>query len=290
MPVQRALATLESDHPAATQTLQAARHRVSNGLSFAAAAKTARMSSPLDDALLSAAESAGRLGPSLARLSLWYEARVVRTNKIRNGLVFPALVLTLAAFAQPLPKFMEGSLTLVLYLVEAGRILLVFALSLATLGWIYRTLQQRQAHKTNALDRLRLALPLFGRHHRRIQMLSLLSAFEMLYTAGLPPDQAISIALRVLSNGCIRASFSGASAAFSAGKSITEVLTSSPHLSGLAHELVKAGEAAGTVGESLQRYEAIESEEVAQSDQAFADWTPRLVYALVAGWMVSTLF
>ena len=64
MLMERALATLESDHPVANESLQVARQRVRNGHSFAAAAKAARMVSPFDDALISAAEDAGRLGPS----------------------------------------------------------------------------------------------------------------------------------------------------------------------------------------------------------------------------------
>lgn len=39
MPMERALATLESDHPVANESLQVARQRVRNGHSFAAAAK-----------------------------------------------------------------------------------------------------------------------------------------------------------------------------------------------------------------------------------------------------------
>ena len=95
--------------------------------------------------------------------------------------MFPALVLTLAAFVQPLPALIGGDFTLVHYLLAAGQTLLVFAAFLIGFAGLYRSLQGRQARKTNGLDRMRLSIPLLGAHHQRVQIVTLLSAFEMLY-------------------------------------------------------------------------------------------------------------
>jgi general secretion pathway protein F/type IV pilus assembly protein PilC len=191
---------------------------------------------------------------------------------------------------QPLPAVIGGDFTLVHYLLAAGRTLLVFAAFLIGFAGLYRSLQGRQARKANGLDRMRLSIPLLGAHHQRVQIVTLLSAFEMLYATGLPPDRAISIVLRTLSNGCIRESFSRARSAFTQGKSVTAVFIRSPYLPSLARELIKAGDVVGDLTESLRRYGAIESESLSQADKAFANWIPRLVYVLVAGWMATSLF
>ena len=156
------------------------------------------MVSTLDDALISAAEYADRLGPELTRLSDWYESRMARERKIRSGIMLPALVLTLAAFVQLLPALIGGDFTLIL--LAAGRTLLVLAAFLIGVAGLYQALQGRQAPKAKGLDRIRLSISLLGAHHQRGQIVTLLSAFKMLYTAGLPPDRAISIAARTLSN------------------------------------------------------------------------------------------
>ena len=112
LPTDRALATLAVDHAEVAPAIKTLTQRLQNGQTFAAAAKGARVTDAFDEGLIAAAESAGRLGPALTRLGAWYEGRESRRRRVRSGLIFPALVLTLAAFLQPLPGLIGGSLTL----------------------------------------------------------------------------------------------------------------------------------------------------------------------------------
>lgn len=289
--VARALAILEKNDGNAAVAATAARTRamVESGTAFARAGQRAGLLRGLDFEILQAAEQAGHLGAVLQRLAAWHAARATRARLIKSRMLLPAGVLLLALFVAPLPALVAGNMNGTDYLLGIVTIVLQVLFAAWLLWQVPGWLRARSAESSNVFDRQRLRVPFFGRLHQRREVLQVLESFELLYSAGVTPLQALQLAADSATNGHVRERFKQALAQLHQGVPLAEAFDASGMLSASASQLLLTGDASGRLTEMLRRIAAVERGELEAIDEQIAAWAPRLVYALVAFWMTKQI-
>jgi len=287
--LEQSLTTISNKQDQNTAAIKQALIKVRGGADFTTAGQSVRLFDGADLQAIRAAELGGRLAPTLARMSTSHSARVIRAQRIKSRLALPIAVLVLAAFVGPLPALVADHITVSQYLLGV----VWFLGRLALLGWLLWRLpawvRRQQRDQGNWLDTLLIRLPIFGRYHVRRQVLQVLDAFEMLYTAGVPADQALQTARRSTTNGYVRESFADTLDRMRQGASLSDAFSGGEYLTEQARHMINSGDAAGSLSEMLQRFWTLESEALAVFDEQVSEWLPRLIYALIAGWMVSNI-
>ncbi|MDH3453123.1 MAG: type II secretion system F family protein, partial [Gammaproteobacteria bacterium] len=262
---------------------------IASGLPFARAGQRAGLLQGLDLDIVAASEHAGQLSASLKRLAEWHAARAARARLIQSRMMFPAAVFTLAVFVAPLPALVGGSISGVAYLLGIAALLLPVAAAAWLLWKLPGWLRSRNRQGSNLFDRLRLKLPGVGQLHKRREVLQVLESFELLYSAGVSPLQALRLAADSASNGHVQARFAHALEQLTQGIALADAFKASGLLSASAGHMLATGDASGRLTESLQRLCGLERSALQSVDEQFAEWLPRLVYTLVAGWMASQI-
>ena len=284
--VARALSILEkNDDAAVARTAARVRVMVESGVAFARAGQRAGLLRGLDVEIVQAGEQAGHLGAVLHRLAGWHEARAARARLIKSRMLLPTGVFLLALFVAPLPALVAGTISGAEYLLG----IITMVLQVAVAAWLLWKfpgwLRARGEEKSNVFDRLRLRAPFFGELHQRREVLQVLESFELLYSAGVPPLQALQLAKDSATNGHVRERFEQAHAQLQQGLPLADAFNASGMLSASANQLLLTGDASGRLTEMLRRVSAVERDELRAIDEQIAAWVPRLVYALVALWM-----
>jgi general secretion pathway protein F len=259
---------------------------VRNGQSLTASGRRTELFDGLDRELVHCAEQAGTVGPTLARLAEWHQGRQRRANKVKAGLYLPAGVVVLGALAAPLPELIGGQMSAGQYLLQVvwflGPVAALGLLLWQLPGWL-------RDQQIDCLDTLRIRMPVLGEWHVRRQVLTVLDAFEMLYSAGVTPDQALAAAAANASNSFIRESFDDTRARMQHGMPLGQAFADGEYLTSRSKQFVTSGDSAGQLSDMLRRNSALEGLEVEAFDDQVATWIPRLVYMVVAGWMITNI-
>ncbi|MEM7404241.1 MAG: type II secretion system F family protein [Pseudomonadota bacterium] len=270
----------------------AARHmlgHIRRGQPVAAAAQAAGLLEPLDLAVLKAAEHGGRLGPALADLATWHAGHDARARLVRSRMLLPGAVLTIAAFVGPVPDLVKGDIGVGVYILRSVGFLAIVVLAVRALFAIPARLARRRVSRGGTLDACFIRIPIFGAFHVRRQCLHVLRAFEMLYTAGVPAEDALKRAAGVSWNGYVTESFDDALGQVRNGATLGDALADSGYLTERARHMVRSGDSAGTLTDMLQRFAKLEGDALDGFDSEAAAWVPRLAYAIVAVWMITQI-
>lgn len=230
---------------------------------------------PVEQPLLEAFETIGRLDKGLSLLAGQLESGLRVREKMRSALYLPAGLLTIALLVMPLPALFAGQLSTTGYL---GAVLSP-AMVLALLLWLgFRYLPTVLAH----FDNLRLH---FGRPLSLVQRTALYHLLAELLDAGLPVRDSLRLLARVFTRP-LRQRLDA----------VVEEIPGRPWLLALhdhgllsdpaEYRLAVAGEAAGRLPETLARLCARHSEQLALRREIMVEWTPRAVYALGLFWVL----
>ncbi len=287
LPLDQALTTIAMGKGVAAHIASTMLPQVRGGQSLTVSGANSGLIDHFDQELLNRAELSGRIGPTLSRLGEWYGAKASRARRVKSKLTFPLSVLTLAAFVAPLPALFGGSLTGLEYLIGV----LWFLGRVAAVGWVLWKLPTwlRDRGSANWWDQFRMQAPLFGAVHVRREVLSVLDAFEMMYTAGVDAERALEAACDNTTNGIIRSSFEDAHARLTHGMPLGETFAANVFLTQRTRQFVTTGDKSGSLTDMLVRNSVLESDEIESFDNQVADWTPRLVYSLIAVWMIGKI-
>ncbi|WP_263140827.1 type II secretion system F family protein [Pseudomonas sp. RIT-PI-AD] len=286
LPAQHAFAALELPAPWGRRLPTLLRH-LAAGQDIASAGHMAGLFDAFETQLLRAAQSAGSPAWCYRRLADAYTRQAQRRARVKARLFLPAAVLAIALLVQPLPLWVSGALSLPGYLWTV----LWPLLALAGVFYLGRTLGRRlRAARTPGLDALLLRLPGWGQLLARRKTRDFFESLGMLLAAGLPMLDALPKALDTLDNAALRETFGGLAAEVEGGGSLTSALRrlAFPGRTRVLGLLV-AGEASGSLPELLLRHVAMESTALDDIDEQLAAWLPRLLYAVLALWMIHTL-
>lgn len=285
VPIDRTLASLSlgARHEAAVKRL---RQMVGNGRDLASSGQLSGVFTPLESALVRAAQEAGALAHIYEQLAQRYEAQARHATELASRLLLPAGVLVLALAVKPLPALVAGNLSTAGYL--AAVLLPVLWLSILLFGVraLWRRWQQRRTDQPGPLDDLLLALPVLGSLQRRADMRNFCDSLGLLLEAGMPVLDALPRACNAVSNARLRRDFANLVPRVAAGQSLVRAFDglSFPGKAMLIGVL-NTGEATGRPGEALLRFARLQAQQLASSQQMLASWTPRLFYLAVAIWM-----
>lgn len=288
LPADKAFGLIADADKALKARIYFIQRQLQGGKSIAEAGFKAGLFSELQRALLHAAESGGTLATVYKRLADDYAARARRLRKIKSRCYYPAILLTISLFLQPLPALVGGSINGSEYLqLSLGRLfaimlLVSFALSLpAFLNKVgFKTL----------LDRLQLQLPLVSKWFIRRQLNDFYLNLSLLLGAGLDFAEALPKVVASIPNSGLRAQFSLALARVNSGDSVTDVLSTVDSIRGSTIlQVISSCEHSGSLAGGLEHIAQLEADDLNLQDEMLADWLPRLVYAGVVIWIAKSL-
>ena len=218
------------------------------------------------------------------RLADLYTQRAMQLATMKSRMMMPAFVFLLALFIQPLPQLIGGTVTVVGYLVQALRPLLVLVLSILGVRWLFVLLRDRPA------EALLLQVPLLGSLIVRRNVRDFFESLALMLEAGISMLDALPAALETIEIGPIRRDFAQIAERVENGATLANALKGLAFLTKSNNgvrlvEFVTTGEASGTLPEMLLRHTNMETEAINGFYQQLADWGPRIFYGLIMLWM-----
>jgi len=246
--------------------------QVQRGQSLAAAGLKAGILLPWEARLLAPADVHGRLDLLLDNLADHHEQATDWWYRLRMRLIFPAVILVLGLLALPLPALIAGQLSLQAYLLQnlllaAG---LVSAWNLPVANWTHHRIPDLVLHSRT------LGKPVWQYQRQRF-----LQQLACLHNAGLTMLDALPVAVSSCNSALLRSRWSLIATAIRQGSGISESLHRYDALDDTGYALVHGGEAAGRLGDMLDREARRLGQGVALWREGLLDWLPRLGYLAV---------
>lgn len=238
------------------------------------AARGVRLS-PSEDAVLSAAWSAGRVGSALRARAEQRRQRAEFGRELRAGLRYPAVLVVLAGFISLIASQVFGYGLL----IGIG----VAVAAVVTAVWFVR-----RGILTGG-DRW-LELPWFGPLGAALGELPYLETLHALYSAGVPIVDAHATATGAVSVASLRIRLRQAERALREGGTLAQGLASSGALLDETRQLLASGETAGQLEEALQRTLTRRRETTARAVRTTAKWAGHIAYGAAVAVAVYFIF
>jgi type II secretory pathway component PulF len=237
--------------------------------------------------LIHAAESSGTLTKVYKQLADYYQGLARRIQKIKSRLYFPAIVLIIALFVQPIAALATAKIGLGVYLqMSLGKILTIAASLFIGLRLPY--ILSRLGFES-LIHELQFKTPLLGQWIVKRQLNEFFFILGMMLEAGLAFSEALPKAVASIKNSVLRKYFQPALALMSTGASVAEALAKVSVIKPVTIQVINSSEQSGKLAGSVLHAAKIESETISLQDDAIAEWLPRLVYTLIAIWMAYSI-
>lgn len=288
LPADKAFGLIADSDKALKSRLYFIQRQLQAGKSIAEAGFKSGLFNEMQRALLHAAESGGTLATVYKRLADNYAAHALRLRKIKSRCYYPAILLSISFFLQPLPALVGGSINGTEYLqLSLGRLLAIlflvsFVLSLPTI--------LNKIGLKALVDQLQLQLPLFSKWFVRRQLNDFYLNLSLLLGAGLAFAEALPKVVASIPNSALQARFSSALKHLNSGDSVTEILSTVTDIRGSTTlQVIGSSEHSGRLASGLQHIAQLEADDLNLQDEMLAEWLPRLVYAGVVIWIAKSL-
>jgi type II secretory pathway component PulF len=234
---------------------------------------------PFDIALIEAGEHSGRLDACFRLLSDYYTDRARLTRQVIADLMYPVFLFHFAVFIFPFSQlFMTGNW--LMYLAQTFGILLPIYLFIGVM--IFAT-QSRHGETWRAwVESVLRPIPILGTARHCLALSRLAAALEALLNAGVTVIQAWEMAAAASGSPALRKTVLAWRPLVDGGLTPAEVVRTSPRFPVLFSNQYTTGEVSGKLDETLKGLHRYYQEEGSRKLHALAQWTPRLVYILVA--------
>lgn len=261
--------------------------RLAEGATFyEALVSTGRWLPAFDGALLHAGERSGRLPDCFRLLAGHYENSAVLMRKMISSLIYPGLLFHMAILISPLPRLVQSG-NFAAYLASTIGILVpLYAVIVAVL---YATQSQHGERWRSLIEMAMDRVPILGKARRNLSLARLASALEALISAGVTIIEAWELAAAASGSPALRREVSRWKPELLAGVTPAELVSQSREFPETFASLYHTGEVTGSLDDTLRRLHGLYQSEGSRQLQAFADWTPKLVYfavALMVAWQV----
>lgn len=277
------------------RAFEAARESVMRGESFdrALEAMSAMLSYP-DRAMLAAGWHGGRIDEALRRVVQRRELMRQSRSYMRRQFILPGVVLLAAALIAPLPPFLLGHIGFTAYLFRAMPPLIIA-------GGIYltvRTVQQKAARRwsdwhgdqtpppATPIDTVLLTVPLCRGVERKRNLSEFAMLMFNLLAAGMGLIDALRTTARALPNGLYRLETLRLVADIAEGSNTSRAMQQSHLWPREWIDALEVGETTGGEDTVLARLGESMRESYMNTIRAWAQWLPRVVYAIVALYVV----
>jgi len=292
--VDRAVSLLEGDapNPVVRKFAAGIQAAIAEGCSVGEAVERAGAGPHgLEGAVLRAAETGGVLEQGLGLLAEHFEAEDRVRRQVRVGLVYPAVLLHLAAFLPVIPSLVTGQ--------PAGtgirNALLVLVAAYAFVGavWIGGSGLARAARDHLAADRVWRRVPLAGGVHRAASLQRWATVFRIHLLAGSTMSVGVLGAGRASGSAVFRELAGRLAAEAEQGRPLGPALRQEGILPGEMTRSLAHAETVGELEADLGRWAGRYREVTETRWRRLGTWLPNLVYAAVAGyvaWRIITTY
>ena len=253
---------------------------ISAGCTFSEAmAASGKWVSPFDLALVEAGERSGRLDASFRALADLYTERARMAKQMLGDLAYPVFLLHFAVLVFAFIRYVgtwkaQSGLTLI-----AGVLIPTYAI-VALLIYVS---QSRHNEVWRAIyERLLHCVPILGSGRRDLALARLSMALEALINAGVTIIEAWELAATVSGSPALRRTVRRFLPNVRAGQTPAEAVSNCSVFPDLFANQYHAGEVSGKLDETLRRLHRYYQEEGSRKIHAVAQWTPRLIYLVIA--------
>ena len=268
LPIDKALASLtEASVDSGTRKLlQQVGRKIREGSSLSKALRGfENLFGRLYLSLIQAGEISGNLEVSIEHLSAYLESQQQLRERIVNAMIYPIILLFVTVFSIVLlmvvvmPKFkqlfedMDAELPAVTqmflstsdFLRDYGSALCALLLGLVALVFLLRG----NAGFRALLDRVVLRLPWIGELVKKVQVSRYAETLSMMLQCGIPIQRSLGASCQVVGNSWIRKQFDLAAGEIKEGGSFSGAI--GRHFPALTWQMIKVGEQAGELEQSL---------------------------------------
>ncbi len=237
----------------------------------------------LDITLIEVGEETGQLPEMFEAMSQWYAFRRRLRRVIRSGMILPILYIHATAFIVPVISCAFSEFDPAVYvrgvLVILGLFYIPAAVIMAVICWT-----PKRGPLRYILDRISISLPLLGGAIRELELSRYCKVFAMTYKAGLPIVRCAQMATDAVANRVMLAWLKGACEVVKTGEEMSKGFSRS--LPGEFLGIWQTGEDSGDLDDAAFRLGRMHADNAEAKWTAIAQWTPRLVYAVVAMVMI----
>lgn len=237
--------------------------------------------------LIQAGETSGRLTDVYGQLANYYAGLNSRVKKVKSRLYFPALVLIIALFVQPLPDLIASKISGFGYLQSSLGRLIAIGLSVCLL--IRLPGISRGFGAETAWHRLQLRIPAVAKWIAKRQLNEFFFTLAMMLEGGIAFAVALPKAVATIKNSCLREKFNPALSTLATGVSVTDTLAKVPIINATTLQIVNSSEQSGKLASGILHFTRLEAETISLQDDALAEWLPRLAYIVIAVWMAYSI-
>jgi type II secretory pathway component PulF len=232
-----------------------------------------------DVALIDAGERSGRMDASFLMLAHYYTERCRMARQFISDLMYPIVLLHFAIFVFPFAQFFLTGNT-VDYAWQTIGLLVPAYLVVGVL--IYLGQSRHAAAWRHFVERLLHPVPVLGAARRYLALGRLAGALEALISAGVNIFESWELAALASGSPSINREVRSWRSALQKGTTPSELVNGTRLFPDLFSSQYMAGEVSGKLDDCLKRLSRYYQEEGLRKMHAFAQWTPRLVYAIVA--------
>ena len=279
--VMRALEQIKASPPARSfqEPLQRLLDQLAGGATLAESLQQLGWLPAFDVALVEAGERSGRLDACFRLLADYYNERAAIARQVIVDLIYPVALFHLALFIFPFAQFFLSG-NLLAYVAKTFGVLIPIYL-VAGLA-IYATQGKHGEPWRARIESLLRRVPMLGTARHYLALSRLAAALEALTSAGVNIFAAWDLAAAASGSPALRCAVQAWKPRVTAGQMPSEAVRACPQFPQMFTNLYASGEVSGKLDDSLRHLHRLYHEEGARKLHAFAQWTPRLVYFLVA--------
>lgn len=200
--------------------------------------------------LIQAGEMSGRLDIILDRIASYLEWETRIRQKLRLATLYPKILVLAVIFIPKLPVLVLG--TFQQYIHETLGQLWMVAIGLVVLWAGFKLLHQIPSFRVG-LDNLKIAFPKLGKMVKMLALSRFYRSTAMLYSSGAPLSQALKLGARSSGNAYLEKRLLTAIPPVEKGRSLVEALEQTEVLPVMAVNMLRTGEATGSVDEMFEK-------------------------------------
>ena len=235
-----------------------------------------------DGAMLDAGEQSGRLDATFLLLADFYRRRVHTAREVLNNVSYPLFVLHFAVFLLPFPTlFRTGDIGAYL-IATLGFLVPAYAIA-ATV--IYAAQARRGIGCRAFIEGITRWIPLLGAARFSLAIGRLSTALAALISAGVPMVRAWELAAQASGSVAVWRVVRQWRRPLEEGMTPADLLGQAGLFPEYFVKLYRTGEVTGSLDDTLDRLGDHYLEEGNGKLGLFAQWFPRLVYLIVAGYV-----
>ncbi|MFT4637360.1 MAG: type IV pilus assembly protein PilC [Verrucomicrobiales bacterium] len=290
-PLESALDTLEH-HPLPEPCMhfvRSVKQRLSEGTSITEAVCAIEdiEITGVETNLIKAGERGGKLEDVFAHLAIYFERLHEARRSVLRGLIYPAVVLHVAAFVPALPKMVAGQ-----GISALGSSFLILAVyyGLAALVYLGYRMLHRQSIGQGRTDRLLGSIPVLGKLRQMLALERFAEVFRIYLLSAFRPSEAISAAADASQSGNLREQSAVVSTQLVDGEPLGSLLLANNAFPKDFAAGMSTAEQAGTLDKELQRWSKHYAGRVREGFAQMETLIPKFIYAAICIYVVWTLF